>query len=132
MIIDTNVYSALDRGDPNAIDVLKGQSSVNLTIISVGELRYGFINGNRKDENEFRLGKFLSQNNVGILSPTLKTAELYGQMAAHCRQTGRALSNNDLWIVAIASEADELLVTYDKDFSVLADIMKDKLIILSR
>ena len=132
MIIDTNVYSALDRGDSTAIDALKGQLDVNLTIISVGELQYGFMNGNRKGENEFRLGKFLSQNNVGILYPTLKTAELYGQIATRCRQTGRALSNNDLWIVAIASEADELLVTYDKDFAVLADIMKDKLIILSR
>jgi len=132
MIIDTNVYSALDRGDSTAIDALHGQSNISLTIISVGELRFGFTNGNRQSQNEFRLGKFLSQDKVGILFPTIKIAELYGQMAARCRQTGRVLSNNDLWIAALAYEADELFVTYDQDFAVLADILGDKLIILSR
>jgi len=131
MIIDTNVYSALDRGDHAAIDALRGQSNVYLPIISIGELRYGFLSGNKQKENEFRLSKFLAQERVDILFPTLKTAELYGQMAARCRKTGRALSNNDLWIAALANEADELLVTYDKDFAVLADIFGDKLVILN-
>lgn len=131
MIIDTNVYSALDRGAVAAIDALRGQSNVYLSIISVGELRYGFTNGSKQKENEFRLSKFLAQDKVDILFPTLKTAELYGQLAARCRQAGRALSNNDLWIAALANESDALLVTYDKDFAVLADIFGDKLIILS-
>lgn len=131
MIIDTNVYSALDRGDHVAIDALRGQTNIYLPIISVGELRYGFSNGNKQKENEFRLSKFLAQERVDILSPTLKTAELYGQLAVRCRQAGRALSNNDLWIAALAKEADELLVTYDKDFAVLADIFGDMLIILN-
>ncbi len=130
MIIDTNVYRALDRGDPVAIDALRGQSNVYLPIICVGELRYGFANGNKQKENEFRLSKFLAQERVDILFPTLKTAELYGQLATRCRQTGRALSHNDLWIAALASENDELLITYDKDFAVFADILGDKLIML--
>jgi predicted nucleic acid-binding protein len=131
MIIDTNVYSALDRGDDAAVDALRGQTNIYLPIISVGELRYGFLSGNKQKENEFQLSKFLAQERVEILFPTLKTAEIYGQLAVRCRQAGRALSNNDLWIAALANEANELLVTYDKDFAVLADIFGDKLVILN-
>jgi len=130
MIIDTNVYSALDRGDPLAIDALRGRLNIYFPIISVGELRYGFNNGSKQKENEFRLGKFLAQEGVDILFPTLKTAELYGQLAAYCCKAGHVLSNNDLWIAALAKESDLSLVTFDKDFSVFKDIMGDKLIIL--
>lgn len=131
IVIDTNVYSALDRGSPTAIDALRSQSNVCLPIISIGELRYGFTNGNRQKENESRLSKFLAQGGVDILFPTLKTAELYGQLAARCRQIGRALSHNDLWIAALANEAGALFVTYDKDFVVFTDIFGDKLVILA-
>jgi predicted nucleic acid-binding protein len=131
MIIDTNVYSALDRGSRAAIDALRGQTNLYIPIFSIGELRYGFLNGNKQKENEFQLSKFLAQERIDILFPTLKTAEIYGQLATRCRQAGRALSNNDLWIAALASEANELLVTYDKDFAVLADFFGDKLVILN-
>ena len=131
IIIDTNVYSALDRGVIGAIDALRGQSSVYVPIIVVGELRYGFANGNKQRENESRLGKFLAQDVVDILIPTLKTSELYGQLAVRCRQTGRALSNNDIWIAALALETDSRLVTYDKDFAIFTDVLGDNLIILN-
>src|SRR5680860_687577 len=108
MVIDTNIYSALDRGTVDAIDALRGQSIIYLPIISVGELRYGFANGSKQPENESRLSKFLAQDKVEVLTPTLKTAELYGQMATRCQQTGHALSNNDLWIAALANEAGAL------------------------
>lgn len=130
MIIDTNIYSALDKGNPIAIEALRGQKSIYLSVISVGELRYGFKNGNKQKENEFRLNKFLAQDGVNILFPTLKTTEIYGQLAIYCRQTGHALSNNDLWIAALAKEEGLTLATFDKDFSVFEDLMGDKLIIL--
>lgn len=130
MIIDTNVYSALDNGLQSAVDILRGQKSILLPIFVVAELRYGFANGLNKTENETRLDRFLSQNGVEVSLPTLKTAEHYASLAMYCKQAGRALSQNDLWIAAIAQENGMRLVTYDKDFKVFQDIFGGKLVIL--
>ncbi len=47
-----------------------------------------------------------------------------------CKQAGRALSHNDLWVAAIAKENGMRLVTYDKDFTVFKDTFGSKLVIL--
>lgn len=118
MIIDTNVYSALDRGDAVVVEVLRGQSGILVPIFVVGELRYGFLNGSRTVENDSRLNRLLAQENVEVLYPTPKTASLYAELAVMCRRMGRALSHNDIWIAALAYEHEVPLFTFDEDFLV--------------
>jgi PIN domain. len=43
---------------------------------------------------------------------------------------GRVLSQNDIWIAALAKETGGTLATFDKDFKALSDIFGDKLLIL--
>jgi len=131
MIIDTNVYGALYRGDSNAARALRDENDIYVPIIVVGELRHGFINGSKRNDNELRFDKFLAEDGVEIIYPTVQTAQVYAELSVYCRCAGRALSHNDLWIAALAQETNQQLVTYDKDFEVFADLFGDKLIILS-
>lgn len=131
LLIDTNVYSALDKGSTTAIDVLRGQSNIYIPITVIGELRYGFMNGNKQTENDLKLNTFLAQDTVEIVFPTIATANLYAELSLFCRRAGRALSHNDLWIAALAKENRLRLATYDKDFSILSDILGDKLVVLT-
>ena len=131
IIIDTNVYSALDNGSISAVAILKSQTSICVPIVVVGELQFGFMNGNRQEDNKNRLGKFLAQDKIDVLNLTLETAEIYGRLSTYCKKVGRALSNNDIWIAALALESNAVLATYDKDFEVFAGMFGDKLVVIS-
>lgn len=131
MIIDTNIYSGLDAGKKSAIEVIRSETTISLPIMVAGELRYGFMNGQRQVENESRLTTFVAQDRVQLLIPSFETSEHYAMLATKCRLSGRALSHNDIWIAALAYESGERFATYDNDFSVFEDIFGDKLVLLS-
>lgn len=130
MVIDTNVYSALDSGNEVAVAALKLAEQLYVPIVVVAELRFGFKNGSNLQQNEAKLVKFLSQSFVETLYVTDKTAEIYAELALHCRKSGRALSQNDLWIAALALENELPFVSFDNDFAVLEQHFGEKLNVL--
>ena len=130
MVIDTNVYSALDSGNEVAVAALKLAEQLYVPIVVVAELRFGFKNGSNLQQNEAKLVKFLSQSFVETLYVTDKTAEIYAELALHCRKSGRALSQNDLWIAALALENELPFVSFDNDFAVLEQYFGEKLTVL--
>ena len=131
MFLDTNAYSALARGLPAAVAIVQEAASVTLPLPAIAELRYGFAKGSQLQHNEDILQRFLAQPQVQIAVPTLKTTEEYAVVQLFCQRQGRVLSQNDIWIAALARETGETLVTYDKDFAVLAELLDDKLVILT-
>ena len=132
ILIDTNVYVALENGSSSALQVLKGDTSIGVPIMVIAELIYGFVNGSKKDINQDKLDRFLAQDFVEILLTfTANTAKVYAELSVYARKKGRALSNNDTWIAAIALENEFKLATYDKDFEVFLELFGDKLQILS-
>ena len=130
MIIDTNVYSGLARGYQQAIDAITDAEEINVPLFVIAELRYGFLKGSQHEKNEITLQKFLSQPNIHIASPSIKTTEIYAEFQLYCSKRGKALSHNDIWIASLAYESDESLITFDKDFSVFSDIFEHKLVLL--
>ena len=130
MLIDTNFYSALDKGDKQAIELIKAFNAMYIPIIVIGELYYGFYRGSQFEENTNKLDKFLSLDKTEILHISRRTVEHYGDLAAFCREKGRVLANNDIWIAALALEHDLPLATFDRDFTVFKEYLGDKLIIL--
>ncbi len=130
MILDTSAYSALVRGVPAIVNTVRDANELSLPLPVIAELRYGFMKGSRADYNEQMLQKFLAQPQIAIIMPTIETTVHYGELQLLCQQRGKALSHNDLWIAAMAQEADDVLVTFDRDFAVFGDVFGDKLIIL--
>ena len=123
MVIDTNVYSALRAGNADAVKVLRSQDCVYVPVPVVAELRQGFEKGNRTEQNMEELTSFLSRDESIVLSCDYATTDSYALVANYCVSRGRALSHNDVWIAAIAIQHDIPLLTFDKDFEILLDLL---------
>lgn len=130
MIIDTNVYSAFNRGSTEAIEILKKCQQIFLCTPVLGELRAGFMGGSRFEENERNLDKLLANANVNVLDIRLATTRVYADLTVFAKKKGRALSNNDIWIAALALENNLPLATFDKNFDVFTEKFGNNLIIL--
>lgn len=131
MILDTNAYSALALAHPQMVSLAKDATDFKLPLPVIAELRFGFAKGSKPDYNEQMLQKFLAQPQVSVLIPSLQTTVRYAELHLWCQQHGRALSHNDIWIAALAQEADDILATFDQDFTVLNELLNDKLLIYS-
>ncbi len=131
MILDTNAYSALLRGKESVSQVVSNAHELYLPLPVIAELRYGFLKGSQSERNEQVLQNFLAQPQISIVFPTLKTTDIYAKLHHLCQQKGRALSQNDIWIAALAQENKYTLITFDKDFKVFKGIFDNKLLILS-
>jgi tRNA(fMet)-specific endonuclease VapC len=132
MLLDTNAYSALALGVQSVSEAVDGYSELKLPLPVIAELRYGFAKGSKQEHNEQVLQRFLAQEQVSILMPTLNTTKYYADIQLFCIQKGRALSHNDIWIAALAREHNDTLITFDHDFEVLLEDFGDKLIILDK
>lgn len=130
MIIDTNVYSAANAGHKVAAEILVESSVVYMPVIVLAELRAGFLGGTKNKLNLRMLVRFLAENNVDVLHIGENTAKQYAELAVFARARGKSLSNNDIWIAALALENGAQLATFDRDFSVFAELLGDDLMIL--
>lgn len=131
MILDTNAYSALMRGWPSIVAAIADADELCLPLPVVAELRYGFSRGSQRERNESVLDDFLAQPQAVVLCPTLATTKIYATLHAHSTSQGKALSQNDIWIAALASEHSDAFATYDTDFEVFREHFKDKLLLLT-
>ncbi len=62
------------------------------------------------------LQKFLAKGTVGVLLPGRETAEHYARLFVQLKRAGTPVPDNDLWIAALALERDLLLITRDRHF----------------
>ena len=122
VVLDTNGYTALHRGDARVLSALAGASTVFMSVVVVGELHAGFRGGRRRAFNVARLSKFLGGPTVRVLDATSRTAELYGEVKDALRLAGTPIPQNDVWIAAHTIEVGALLITYDRHFRGVAGL----------
>ena len=115
-IIDTSAYSHFDRGDVRLKQFINPGAEIHLPLTVIAEVRGGSMYGTQHEVNEHKLRKFIDSPRVTVLTPTLKTTELYGQIYATLRRSGKPIGTNDIWIAALALEHNLPLLTTDKDF----------------
>ena len=53
---------------------------------------------------------------MGVLLPGRETAEHYAHLFVQLKRAGTPVSDNDLWIAALALEHDLALITRDQHF----------------
>jgi len=115
-MLDSSGYSAFKRGHPEAIEALRSYSSILMPSIVLGELLAGFEVGGRRQENRRELAEFQHSPRVRMVQITEDTAERYARIYAHLRTAGRPIPTNDLWIAASAMEHGAELLTTDRHF----------------
>jgi predicted nucleic acid-binding protein len=121
--LDTSAYSAFNRGDKRLREWFTSDNDIVVPIIVIGELRAGFVAGNKRKKNEELLQRFLDSPNVYVQTITDKTTVIYSQIYLSLRQKGKPIGTNDMWIAAIALEMDNELLTLDEAFSYIPDLM---------
>lgn len=122
ILLDTNAYSALLKGDGKVFEVLAKAEMVYMSAVVLGELLAGFRAGSRFGENKHRLEHFLERPQVALLGVGLETADVYGLVKHQLKQDGRPIPLNDVWIAAHVLEMGAVLVTYDKHFQYVAGL----------
>lgn len=119
ILLDTNAYSALKRGNPAVADRVRRAEEVILSVIVVGELLLGFRLGTRLRKNVAELEAFLDNPYVTLVPVTLTSADRFARIAAALRAKGRPIPTNDVWIAAHAMETGAELVSSDEHFEAI-------------
>jgi tRNA(fMet)-specific endonuclease VapC len=96
VVLDTNAYGALLKGEPEAVDVVRHAPAIGLSIVVLGELLAGFSYGTRYAANLERLEHFLSSERVTVLSADRGIAEHYASIYSDLRRRGRMIPTNDI------------------------------------
>jgi tRNA(fMet)-specific endonuclease VapC len=117
LCLDTSAYSHLRWGSPAAVEAISSASRVLVPAVVLGELRFGFRLGRRRERNEKELREFLAQPVVRVLDVDDAASQLWAEIAADLKTRGRPLPTNDIWIAALAAREGAPVLTYDADFA---------------
>lgn len=125
LLLDTSAYSAFMRGHRGVCAAVKTNEEIYLNTVVMGELKAGFIKGNRRRKNENELRRFLVSPRVEVLDVTEETAERYAVILNSLWQAGTPIPTNDIWIAASAMEYGLRVVTTDEHYQRVPQIMVD-------
>jgi len=121
--LDTNRLTDLFRGDSELAVQLGACAEIWIPLIVLGEIKAGFYGGSAHRQNEILLNRMLAKPAIGILSPTRETAEQYARLFVQLKKAGTPIPDNDLWIAALALEHDLTLITWDKHFRYIPQLL---------
>lgn len=123
VLLDTNAYVALLRGDQAILDTLGRADIIFMSAIVLGELHAGFKGGRKEAANRKDLDVFISRPTVRITHITQETAEIFGSIKHRLKEAGTPLPINDVWIAAQATEQGAFLISYDKHFTKIPGLL---------
>ena len=121
--LDTNRLTDLFRGDTELAEQIGTFDEIWIPLVVLGEIKAGFYGGTRKNRNEALLHRLLAKKTVGILSPGRETAEHYARLFVQLKRAGTPVPDNDLWIAALVLEHSLLLITRDRHFSLIPQLL---------
>jgi tRNA(fMet)-specific endonuclease VapC len=122
-LLDTNIIIALLEGDERVLRNLDQATEVFIPAIAAGELFFGAMKSARPVENmakveRFATGRVLLPCDVGV-------AREYGRIKHELRAKGRPLPENDIWIAAIARHHMLALITRDRHFREIGNLITE-------
>lgn len=122
ILLDTNAYSNLLKGDKLVLDWLAKADIVYMSIFVLGELYAGFKGGTKEVENKEYLSRFLSQSTVHVLPASQETAIIFADLKHQLRIEGTPIPITDVWIASHAVEEGAVMITYDQHFNRMAGL----------
>jgi len=122
--LDTNRITDLFRGDLELAEQLGTAEEVWIPLFALGEIKAGFQGGTQQRRNEHLLNRLLAKPTVGVLLPSRETAEHYARIFVQLRRAGTPVPDNDLWIAALVLEHDLALITRDRHFERIPQIIR--------
>jgi tRNA(fMet)-specific endonuclease VapC len=96
-----------------------------LNPVLLGELLAGFMMGKNEIKNRAILQDFLPSPRVKIVEIDEETSERYAAIVKYLRAKGTPLSTNDLWIAASAMQQGLKILTLDKHYIGIPQIIAE-------
>lgn len=122
LLIDTNVYVAFKRNEPDVIELFQQAENIAVNTIVLGELLAGFKGGLRETANRNELDQFLDSPRVTFFSLDESSADFFALVFNNLKQAGKPIPTNDIWIAASAMQHGRTLATLDSHFSYIAGL----------
>jgi tRNA(fMet)-specific endonuclease VapC len=122
--LDTNRLTDLFQGDRELAEWLGTCEEVWIPLVVLGEIKAGFHGGTQQRRNEVLLQRLLAKTTVGVLLPGRETAEHYARVFVQLKRAGTPIPDNDLWIAALVLEHNLLLITRDRHFERIPQLMR--------
>jgi len=124
--LDTNRYADLANGLPEAIQFIKQVEEIALPFCEIGELRAGFIGGNRLSVNDAQLKRLLSHPRAKVIYPDRETVDQWAYIRATLLSRNLTIPHNDIWIAAICIQHGYVLYSRDKHFDSMNGLHRAK------
>lgn len=123
--VDASRLIDLLRGNARLAERLGTCDEVWVPLMVLGELKAGFHSGSQRHRNEALLQHFLAKATVSVLLPSRETAEHYARVPVQLRRAGTPVPDNDLWIAALVLEHDLTLITRDRHFERIPQLLRE-------
>lgn len=120
VLLDTNIISALLKGDTSVANHIDNTSEVYLSSVVIGELFYGAEYSVKVEQNIANIKQLIATYN--ILDIDNDTALVYGKIKADLRKKGTPIPENDIWIASSAIQHKLKLSTRDKHFLQISNL----------
>lgn len=114
MIVDTNALSAWLDGDPQIESRLASAPLLAMSVIVIGEYRFGISFSKHRAEYERRVS--LIEVDLPLLGANAQTAIHYAAIRKELKEAGTPIPWHDLWIAAQAREHSLPVLSRDSHF----------------
>jgi len=111
-------------GDAALAELLGTCDEVWIPLVVLAEIKAGFYGGTQRQRNEILLQRLLGKTTVAVLLPSRETAEHYARLFVQLKRAGTPIPDNDLWIAAQMLEHDLLLITRDRHFRRIPQLLR--------
>lgn len=125
VIMDTSAYVAFLKGTPGIKEAVQQADEIVFNPVVLGELKAGFLMGRNEKRNRAILKDFLSSPRVIIAEIDEETSERYAVIVKSLQMKGTPIPTNDLWIAASAMQHGLKVLTTDKHYLEVAQIITE-------
>ena len=125
ILLDTSAYIAFLKGHPEIKQTIQKTDEINLNPVVLGELLAGFMKGRRAAQNREILQEFMGSPRVRLMAIDEETSERYAAIFNYLREEGTPIPTNDLWIAANAMQFGLRVVTTDRHFQQVPQVIAE-------
>jgi predicted nucleic acid-binding protein len=123
VLLDTSAYRQLLRNHLPLQAALENAEAIVFNPVIIGEILCGFAKGGNPRRNQDYLEDFLVSKHVSTVEIDRATAESYAFIYTYLSRAGTPVSPNDLWIAATAMQHNLRILTFDRDFLRIPQVM---------
>lgn len=123
ILLDTSAYIEVRRKNPRFTNAIQESAARAIDPVVLGELRAGLGRSRDPREEQQWLTRFLESERVRFLEIDHVTSDRYATLKNYLDRIGRPISPNDLWIAAVAWQHGLHLLTADRHFLDLPQIL---------